>query len=316
MKTLSKNSKILTAVKPGPGCEQHLQKVYKFAQRFSFDIELFVVVEPFNDVYLHTLYGIPATNTHITSEIDETRVNQTKKLLDKESLNAPSDIKVTTNVVLGELKESILKRSSEIKAAAIVLGSKNEYGIFDTQLSNTLDIMDEAECPVIVFPENSEIHPETHMELLVCDDLSSKGMNALVFARSFANEHRGVGINHINIIEEENLHVPEEVSQILLGSIENSVAPDEKALVNAAQASLLNRFSLGVSSNDTSSIQYENNACVGDTYSKIKEYSEKEKADFIVLGEHSLLKVSPFGTGRISWNKMVTLKKPIIIAKG
>jgi nucleotide-binding universal stress UspA family protein len=318
MNSIPKNSNIVVAVRQCPEAIEFLSNAFKLCEKLSCNLVLAHITEPFNDSYMHTLYGIPGHNAQITKQIDEERSAAAKTLLEKEALNAPANLHVEIKTVIGYLEPSLNKIVEETNAAALIIGSKTKLSWGESSFSNSISIIEKSNTPVIIIPYGFNYDlTRAGLSLLVCDDLSYSGTKAVNFARAFSKEQPSTKVKHLNIIDNDKINNPEEIDKLFIAiSPEYAESNPNSIMKKAVQTELTNRFSLGFSPKELEQSSYESVCLVGNTLEKISEYANETKIDITVFGEHSFIKLSPFGRGKISWKSMMSFGRPVLICKG
>lgn len=318
MKTIPRGATIVVGLATGPEALNLLGSAVNFAGKTEASLVLVHAVEPFNNHYLDALYGLPGYNAQFTAKIDAERVDAFNKILDNDMAKIPKHISVKKVVAVGDAKDLILQTAKKENANAIFLASKNNYKFFESSMSNTIAIMSKSEVPVVVYPQGCKTDLTSELRLLVCDDFSPSSIAAVVFARAFALSQNKfdfkVSIHHLNVIDKE---IDAEINDLEKHlSKENQGALDQsRSQTDTIKANLVNRFSIDSTQSELSDIQYEANCVVGETLESIKERADSFSPHFILFGDHEFLKFSPLGTGKISWNNMVSFNKPIIVCK-
>lgn len=318
MKSLEKNSTFVVALGSGPEASALVESAVELAKQFSCSLELIHVVEPFNNHYMDTLYGLPGYNAQITAKIDEERIDVFKTLLARDAEKCPKEVSVNTKVLLGDVAEQILNHAKYTRASAIFMASKNSYRFFESSMSNTVAVMKNSPVPVIVFPKGTNFKEKSELNFMLCDDLTPNSSCAIDFVKATIrnNPEKTFKVNHVSVLEKDE-DSADLIDSLLtpLTSEEKTEKPSQEDLEKALESSLTSRYSSSPSNSESSACDYKVTAISGNVVAELRSLSDSIKPDFLVFGSHEYVRLSPLESGKVPWSTMVTFKTPLIVAK-
>ena len=318
MNLLSDHPLLIAAVKPGADMEWFIQQSFSMAKKLDAEIVFVQIIDPVNEAYLQTVFDIPAINTKISQQIDDDRVkqfhNDLEKVVQKYKSNHNLSYRVVVDLMIGDFSDSLDAFVKKFKAACVMIGSKNSYNFAESTMSKSIGIMDKLETPVIIIPKDVSLKDGDRVKVMLCDDLTDKSQVPLNFARNLSRTHPNISIQHVNVVD---LHEFDDGRWLDIGKKNGVDSKDQliKKLHDRVTSNLMDRFSFGLSEADLESVSYEARCYTGDTKEQLSSAAKSLDADMIVVGDHKLLKLTPFGRGRLSWSDMATLGSPVLIIK-
>jgi nucleotide-binding universal stress UspA family protein len=313
MRLLSESPTFLVALKPKEDVKWLVEQSCSLAESFGGKIIFVQVIEPLNEAYIQTVFDQPALSSKIAEKIDTDRVSDAHQSLNNKIKPITDNATIVCELMVGELSESISSLAHKYDADCIVVGSKNRYNYLQSSMSNTISIMEKCQIPVMIFPMDSKFVKQKTVNIMMCDDLTDACQGVLNFTRNFSRIHTNTVVNHVNVLNIDELGESRWTS--VFGFNETTLAKLTDKLEKRVLATLKDRFSFGQTESDIETVSYKASCFLGDTKKQISEAANKLDADLLICGNHSVIKIIPFGKGRLSWADMASLGKPVLIIK-
>ena len=308
MLILRPNGILVVAVQLDSRTVEFLQGAVKIAEKLKSSLDVVHVVEPVNDYYMGSLYGVASIQTELIFELERDRRASAELALQKIVSSIDSNAIRRFKVLVGVPDVAVLDYVKHEKADGVIVGaSSGNYGFVPARFSNALSMVREAFCPVIVIPPKVHVDEASHrLSFLLADDLTEASKAAVVFThrlqRSFANSM----VLHAHVVREDfNLD-----SEEFLKALGKKPSPEVISKRILSQLAVRFGFMDEISKGDG---PYEGYVRFGRVSEELLSLTQQKNPDFIVFGPHHLFKMNPFGFGAMSWTEILHSSKPVIL---
>jgi nucleotide-binding universal stress UspA family protein len=302
------NGHLVAAVQLDSRAYEFVKAAVKVAEKLQSSLDLVHVIEPVNDYYIGSLYGVSSLESELICELERDRLSSGERALKDlvERVNSKSIRK--SKVLVGSPDVSVLEYAKLEKADGVIVGaSSGPYGFLPSRFSNAISIIKDAFCPVIVLPPKMSVgDSQKDLSFLLADDLSEASKPAVVFTHRLQRSYPRSMVSHAHVVRDD-LDLDSEGFLKALGK-----KPDREILEKRLCSQLAMRFGFMDEISKGDGI-YE--ACVsfGGVSAELSKLAQLKSPDFIVFGPHHAFKLNPFGFGAMSWTEILHSSRPVIL---
>ena len=308
MLILRPNGLLVAAVQLDQRAVEFLQGAVKIAEKLKSTLNVVHVVEPVNDYYIGSLYGVASIQTELIFELEKDRRASAELALKKIVSDLDSKTIRQFKVLVGIPDVAVLDYVRNEKADGVIVGaSSDKYGFIPARFSNTLSMARQAFCPVIVLPPKVVVDSSSpRLSFLLADDLTEASKAAVVFTHRLQRSFAGAKVLHAHVVREDiNLD-----SEDFLKALGKKPSPEVISQRIQAQLSVRFGFMDEISKGDS---PYEGCVSFGRVGDELLTLTQQRNPDFIIFGPHHVFKVNPFGFGAMSWTEILHSAKPVIL---
>jgi nucleotide-binding universal stress UspA family protein len=266
------------------------------------------VVEPVNDYYIGSLYGVASIQTELIFELERDRRASAEVALNDLVSSFGSKTVRQAKVLVGSPDVAVLDFVKHEKADGLIIGaSSGNYGFVPARFSNALAMVREAFCPVIVLPPKVLVDSSHgRLSFLLADDLTEGSKPAVVFAHRLQRSYPESMVWHAHVVRDD-FNLDSEGFLKALGK-----RPQQEVILKRIKNQLALRFGFmdEISKGDG---QYEGCVSFGQVGANLLSLAQQKKPDFIIFGPHHAFRVNPFGFGAMSWTEIMHSSKPVIL---
>jgi nucleotide-binding universal stress UspA family protein len=311
MINFQQNGLVIAAIPEDLEMPGYLEMVGQLGSKLKCQVDLVHAVEPVNDYYVASMYGMTGIQSELILEIEKDRVELIKKKLDLIFSRLNKSVFRSLKVMVGAPDTVVVDYAKAQNAQAIVCGaSPKSYQYVLSSMSHTLSLINNAFCPVIVIPGGAAFSKKPgQLSFLLADDLGEGSKPALVFTHRTQRAYPDALIHHAHVVK-NYLQFSSEQSVKVLGE-----APSEKTVQARIENALATRFGL-MDELSKPEGKYMRHVAFGEVPKELGGLAEKFDVDFVVFGPHHLIKHKPFGFGSVSWTEMLHASRPVIVVPG
>lgn len=230
----------------------------------------------------------------------------------------------TAEVYFGSPSDEIISIAKFKKAPLIICGRKEtSYSFVPRGFSVPLSILNESNVPVLVVPESyEETWSNKSLNILLCDDLQESTEEAISYVKNLGQKFEGSTFHHINVVDSTFQQFKE-----VMGYLKDSLSPnnymydkefDEESYRKQLQVDISKKLDKRYYEKDykkypNSNLKYQNKVLFGSVDDVLKDYVNAYNIDLVVFGKHRFLHKKPFGIGKMPFNAMLEINKPILV---
>lgn len=305
------NGLVIAAIPENIEMSSYLELVGQLGKKLKCKVDLVHAVEPVNDYYVSSMYGISGIQSELILEIEKDRVETIKKKLETTFSKLDKSVFRNLRVMVGVPDAVVVDYAKTQNAQAIVCGaSLKSYQYVLSSMSHTLSLISSAYCPVIVIPEGATFSKKQgQLSFLLADDLGEGSKPALVFTHRTQRAYPESTIHHAHVVK-NYLHFSSEKSVKILGE-----APGESTIKARIENELKTRFGF-MDELSKPEGEYMRHVAFGEVAKELGDLSLRLDVDFVVFGPHHLIKQKPFGFGSVSWTEMLHASRPVVVVPG
>jgi len=308
MLILRPNGLLVAAVQLDSRAVEFLQGAVKIAEKLKSSLDIVHVVEPVNDYYIGSLYGVASIQTELIFELERDRRASAEQALQKIVSDLNSKTIRRFKVLVGIPDVAVLDYVKNEKADGVVVGaSAGNYGFVPSRFSNALSMVRQAFCPVIVIPPKVVVDSSSdRLSFLLADDLTEASKAAVVFTHRLQRSFADSKVLHAHVVREDFNWDSEEFLKAL------GKKPNPEVISERIQSQLAVRFGFmdEISKGEN---PYEGCVCFGRVGDELLSLTQRKNPDFIVFGPHHVFRMNPLGFGAMSWTEILHSAKPVIL---
>lgn len=304
---LNPNGLLIAGVRLEKEKDAFAVSVNNLAKKLTCRVDLVCAVEPLNDYYLSSIYGVGSGQSELVYEIENERVKTNEALLKDYAKLFDTDIIRNVKVLVGNPESVLFEYASEEKANAIICGANlGGYKFVPSSLSVVLSLIKKSVFPIIVIPKGSVTGKSEKLSFMLTDNMTDSSKGAIVFSHRTQRAYPDCFVRHVHVVK-DILDWRRELQSETLGSVPDA----DQALVNLKQM-MQSRFGFldELSKPDAKYTQYIG---YGEVSSAIFDACEELDPDFIVFGPHQAIHSKPLAFGAMPWATILHSTRPVII---
>lgn len=333
---MDQKAKILVALNLNEQAPRLIDLAKAISHRTGLGIRLVHVVEPtLREVYPGTL-DITGAIHDAADEIDEANIREARETLFQlehdylgkapEGSTELSSVAGTVErlVLVGQPAEAITAEATLNGAAFILCGAGAKHTHYvPVGFSTALSLMTTAPCPVLVQGAHAtQDLSRGRVKLMIADDLSSVGLDALVTGLDFARALGQTDVLHMTVgptSQKWFVALKERLGGGAQPTEKSKSKLDAHELLMGVTAQLdtklKERAPEHVAMLPTKEGNYRTMVYHGrDIAGEVTQASKDVGADIVVYGRHRAFHREPWALGKIAWHEMLTGERLVLIA--
>ncbi len=322
---IAKQTKMVVGVAFDENNDLFLAKAMTLAKHLQIHVHLTHVCQTWADSPLMVSFPAGYYSYSVASSIDKEELELAEeKLRDISAKWRSEGLSVSSNVVFGSIHQGLISEAQSERATLIVSGTNfsNESLVW-RGLSSAINLIRDSKIPVLIIPHDAPIMMnKKSLSLLVCDDLSRGSDTILEIAEDFATTIGDAQFIHAHIADFEVKELKRIGAKILqamtLGNIPYDKKFNQDQLVIGAKEEILSKMTQRIlpykSLSESRGTTYQQIVRTGDVGSELTKLVAEKEIDFIFFGHHEFLHNDPLHLGKVPFNVMLSLKKPLLVA--
>lgn len=322
---IPKQSKIVVGVAFDENNDLFLGKAMTLAKHLQLHVHLTHVCQTWADSPLMVSFPAGYYSYSVASSIDKEELELAESKLKGVADKWRSEgLSISENVVFGSVQQGLIAEAQSERASMIVSGTNfNNDSLVWRGLSAAINLIRDSRIPVLIIPHDAHLElGKKTMTLLVCDDLSSGSDTILEVAEDFAaviGKSKFIHTHIADFKERELSRVGEKILQAMtLGRIPYSDKFSKDQFIKGAKEEILAKMQQRIMPNkalsESRGTTYQSEVRTGDVGTELTKIVEETKPDFIFFGHHEFIHNEPLHLGKVPFNVMLSLKKPLLVA--
>jgi len=304
---LNPNGLLVAGVALNASSQDFARCLNQVAKRLSCKVDLIFVVEPLNDYYLTSIYGVGSGQSELVYEIENERVKTNESQLKDYASLFDSGIVRKFKVLVGNVETALVDYAQEEKANAIVCGaSVSSYKFIPSSLSVVLSLIKNTFLPLIVIPKKCTVSHLKQLSFMLTDNLGDSSKDAIVFCHRLQRAYPDCLVHHVHIIK-NMIDFSNDFEVEAFGSV-----PDANFVLSEVRQKMQVRFGF-LDELAKPESRYNQQVGYGEIASGIFDAIDELDPDFVIYGRHQTWHSKPLSFGSMPWANILQTTRPIII---
>ncbi len=319
-KFLGKKAKIEVALELDGRCPNLIAVAKNVAARTGMTLRLAHVVEPFSDAYPPTLVDLKGPLADVVEAIDASRQLSAEAKL---RAAAPGTGDAETCLLVGRPSRALMVDAEVVNAAMILVGagarSSGSYSVMPAGISTALQLMAEANRPVMVVGANCERDlAAPRLKMLIADDLTPGSEDAVRAGLDFARALGDVDVLHLHVNPLTEARLEAAVAEIRASPATSAAREVDAAEVFARTQAHLQALLAERAPEHRALLSIKGSTCVtevvvGDAADAIDAAAARIGADIVVFGRHRRLHLGAWSWGKMPHREMLAQKRIVLL---